>query len=171
MPIPTVRAETPADIAAIRRVNLEAFARPEEANLVEALRSNDHVTLSLVALVDEIIVGHILFFPLTIEGETGSYPALGLGPMAVLPAFQRQGIGSALVRASLEQLNLSGQPGVIVLGHPEFYSRFGFTTASKFGIICPFEVPDEAFMALELRAGGLAGKGGRVVYSAEFAEV
>jgi len=164
----TVRPETPDDFDAIRRVNELAFGRPEESYLVDRLRDNGRMELSLVAVRGEQIVGHILFFPLTIELPPASFSTLGLGPMAVLPEFQNQGIGSALVRAGLEALRQGTQPGVIVLGHPEFYSRFGFVPASNFGIGTHYEVPDEVFMAIELQPNGLAGKGGTVVYSPEF---
>ncbi|RYG67144.1 N-acetyltransferase [bacterium] len=163
----TIRPETLADIAAIYYVNEAAFGRPEEARLVDALRQNHRVTLSLVAEEEGEIVGHILFFPLHI----GKHSSLGLGPMAVVPSHQKQGIGSQLVRAGIEALRKSRHTGIVVLVHPEFYPRFGFEKASKYGITCPFEVPDEAFMALELRDGAMANISGRVEYSPEFSEV
>lgn len=166
-----IRSETTEDITSIRRVNAEAFGRKAEANLVDALRSNGRATLSLVALDHGSVAGHILFSPLTIEAEGARHEALGLGPMAVLPEFQRQGIGSALVRAGLEELTRQGHGAVIVLGHPDFYPRFGFVPASRYGISSKYKVPDEVFMARELLPGALSGKSGLVVYSTEFDEV
>jgi putative acetyltransferase len=95
----------------------------------------------------------------------------GLGPMAVRPAWQRQGIGSQLVREGLEECWRSGYEAVVVLGHPEYYPRFGFVPASRFGLRCEFEAPDEAFMALELRSGVLSAGGGVVRYASEFSKV
>lgn len=163
--------ETPEHIAAIRHVTDQAFGRSGEGQLIDALRANDKVILSLVATQDDEVVGHVLFFPVVIESEGITHSAVGLGPMAVLPQHQGQGAGSALVRQGLELLRNQHYGGVIVLGHPEFYPRFGFVPASTFGISTSYEVPDEVFMAAELQPGGLSGKGGLVVYSEEFNEV
>ena len=167
----SIRPEIIEDVEGIRRVNTAAFGRPAEANLVAALRDNGKALLSLVALREGRIVGHILFSPVTIQGENGTHEAIGLGPMAVMPQMQRSGIGSELVRAGLEQLRKAGHGSVIVLGHPEFYVRFGFGPASGFGVRTTYHVPDEVFMAVELREGELADKAGVVVYSPEFDEV
>jgi putative acetyltransferase len=113
-----VRRERPEDIAAVRRVNECAFARPDEANLVDTLRMGSKVTLSLVAVEDGQIVGHILFSPVTIESGDRTFPAAGLGPMAVLPERQRRGIGSQLVKAGLKECRNAGHDCVVVLGHP-----------------------------------------------------
>ena len=110
------------------------------------------------------MVGHIAFSPVTIE-PAGS--AIGLAPMAVLPAHQRRGIGGRLVREGLEQLRAAGHGAVVVLGHPEYYPRFGFTRASRFGLRCELDCPDEAFMALELVPGALANRAGLVRYRRE----
>ncbi len=166
-----VRPETIEGKEAVRYVNERAFGRAGEANLVESLHAKHKVVLSLVAVQDEQIVGHILFCPVVIEAETESYGAIGLGPMAVLPEFQRQGIGSGLVRSGFEALRQNNHQVVIVLGHPEFYSRFGFSPASSFGVGCQFDVPDEAFMLAELSPEAAAGKSGTVVYPPEFNEV
>lgn len=163
-----IRPETAADYEGIRLVTTEAFERSDEADLIEALRQHDRVVLSLVALVDDCIVGHVLFFPLVIETEFGNIAALGLGPMSVLPRFQRQGVGSMLVTAGLAELRKGTNAGIIVLGHPEFYSRFGFAPASRFGITTRYDVPDEVFMALELTSDGLRSRSGAVVYPQEF---
>ncbi len=166
-----IRLERSEDAAAIRRVNEFAFARLAEANLVDALRDAGAVTLSLVAEREGRIVGHILFSPVTIESPEEAFPAVGLGPMAVEPGLQRSGIGSALVRAGLSALRADGHEVVVVLGHPEYYPRFGFVRASEHGIRWEQYAPDEAFMVLELRAGALGGRGGVVRYRAEFTGV
>jgi putative acetyltransferase len=147
-----VRSERPGDVEAIRCANEAAFGGPLEARIVAALRRAGAVTASLVALVEGAVVGHILFSPVTIRGEGTEGEAVGLGPMAVLPAFQRRGVGSALVRAGLAHLRAAGHRAVVVLGHPAYYPRFGFRRASELGLRWEHEAPDEAFMVLELRA-------------------
>ncbi|MBL8793033.1 MAG: N-acetyltransferase [Planctomycetia bacterium] len=166
-----IRAEEPRDRAAVFRVNELAFGRPGEAQLVDALRGGAQPTLSLVAEQDGQVVGHIFFSPVTIESSAGNQTALGLAPMAVLPERQRQGIGSQLVRAGLDGCRQLGQPAVVVLGHPEFYPKFGFVPASGFGLRCEYPVPDDVFMALELSPGALAGRQGLVKYGPEFAKL
>ena len=146
---------------------------------MDALRARGQATLSLVAVEGHRVVGHILFSPVTIEsvgesgGESGGEPvaALGLGPMAVLPTRQRQGIGSLLVRTGLAACRDAGHGCVVVLGHPEYYPRFGFTRASRHGVTWEHPAPDEAFMLLELREGALGGRGGIVRYQPEFGGV
>lgn len=166
-----IRQETPDDLAAIRQVNEQAFGRPAEANLVDALRAHGKMLLSLVAVKAERVVGHILFSPVTIESAEGTLPAVGLGPVAVLPALQRQGIGSLLVTTGLAACRQAGHAGVVVLGHPTYYPRFGFRPASRYGIDSDYAVPDDVFMALELHAGALEGRAGRVKYQPEFQAV
>ncbi len=166
-----IRPETIEDKESVRYVNEQAFGRAGEANLVESLHAKHKVILSLVAVEDGQIVGHILFCPVVIEEKPKSYDAIGLGPMAVLPQFQGQGIGSALVRSGFEALRQNNHQVVIVLGHPEFYSRFGFSPASSFGVGCQFNVPDEVFMLAELSPELAAGKSGTVIYPPEFNEV
>ena len=166
----TIRPQTPEDATAIRQVNEEAFGGTVEADLVERLHSRQAFTLSLVATGEDGVVGHILFSPVTIESERVSFTAVGLGPMAVLPAFQGRGIGSQLVRAGLEGCQRLGHEIVVVLGHPDYYLRFGFVPASTYGIRCEYEVPDEAFMVMELRKRVLAGRSGMVKYQPEFNE-
>jgi putative acetyltransferase len=165
-----VRRETPQDAVAIRAVNEQAFDRAAEADLIEALRRRGALTLSLVALQEEI-VGHIAFSPVTIHGAEGTCPILGLGSMAVTPARQRQGIGSLLVREGLAVCRSAGWAGVVVPGHPEYYLRFGFVPAGTFDITCEYPVPDEVFMALELIPGALSGRGGIARYRSEFSAV
>ena len=164
----TIRNEKPADAAAIRRVNEQAFGQPDEAALVDALRRRGAFALSLVAVEGDWVVGHILFSPVTVESGQGDFDALSLAPMAVLPARQRQGIGSQLVRAGLEGCRQAGHEIVVVLGHPDYYPRFGFSPASQRGIACEFDAPDEAFMLVELRENALDGRRGVVRYPPEF---
>lgn len=163
-----VRRETPEDIAAIRRVNLEAFNTPYEANLVDRLRAEGAHMLSLVAVRNGRIIGHILFSPVTIESEDESVQVAGLAPMAVYPNHQRMGVGSKLIRKGLEILRDQGIPGVVLLGHPEYYPRFGFRAASSYGIHYGYRVPDEAFMALELEEGALKSVCGLAKYHYAF---
>ncbi len=163
-----VRAESPQDEGAIRRVNELAFGGRGEAALVDALRKAGAVTLSLVAEVGGQVAGHVLFTPVAIEWSSGPLLAVGLGPMAVLPAQQGQGIGTRLVRAATRELAEDGHCAVVVLGHPPYYPRFGFQPASRFGLRWEHPCPEAAFMALELRPGALAGHAGVVRYRPEF---
>jgi putative acetyltransferase len=163
-----IRLERPADIAAIRAVNRAAFETSLEADLVDALRERAQPIISLVADAAGSIVGHILFSPVTLSGHA-ALKIMGLAPMAVRPARQRRGIGSALVRAGLERCRQLGCSAVVVLGHAEYYPRFDFVPASHFGIGCEYDVPDDVFMALELEPGTLRGKSGTIRYHAVFA--
>ena len=167
----TIREERPGDVASIRHVNEQAFGRPEEAHIVDRLRTRGKVILSLVAAQNDRIVGHILFSPVMTESEGGLFTVAGLAPMAVLPGLQKQGIGSRLVTHGLEQCREIGYGCVVVLGHAEYYPRFGFVPASRYGLKCEYDVPDEVFMALELREGALKGRAGLVKYQPEFKEV
>lgn len=167
----TIRAETAAEHRAVRRVNELAFDGPGEATLVEALREEARPYISLVAVSEGDVVGHVFFSPVTIEAEEAVSTAMALGPMAVLPAYQRQGIGSQLVREGLKECLRAGQEVVFVLGHPHYYPRFGFAPASAQGLRCLYPVPDEVFMVTELRAGALAGRRGIVRYHPAFDSV
>lgn len=160
-----LRDETPADIPAVRALNEAAFEQPSEARLVDTLRGQVTPLLSLVAVSGEEVVGHILFTPVQIGDAT---TALALGPMAVLPARQRQGVGGALVRAGLQRCQAVGHPVVFVLGHPEFYPRFGFVPAGPLGLTCKWEVPTDVWMVAELSPGALEGLRGEVRYHAVF---
>ena len=165
-----IRPETPEDSADIRKVNEAAFGSSIEADIVEKLRSRQAYALSLIATDRDLVIGHILFSPVTIESGNTSFGALGLGPMAILPSYQRKEIGSQLVRAGLQECRLLGHEIVVVLGHPDYYPRFGFVPASTHGIRCEYDVPDEVFMALELRKGALSEGSGVVKYQPEFNE-
>jgi putative acetyltransferase len=154
------RHELPSDLEVIRAVESAAFGRAAGALAVSAL-----------AEVDGKIVGHVAFSPVRIEDDQESLDALALAPMAMLPKWQQKGIGSALLRWSLDECRRGGHKLVIVLGHPKYYPRFGFIPAMPFGVRCPFEVPSEAFMLLELRPGALAGREGTVRYRPEFASL
>ena len=167
----TFRQEEPCDQLAIRRVNEGGFGTSEEADLVDALREANAIVLSMVALDDEDIVSHILFTEVVVTQADSQFTGLGLGPMAVLPCHQRMGIGSQLLQIALDKCRLLGYDFVVVLGYPEFYSRFGFSSAKPYGISCEFDAPDEAFMVLELRENGLTGRSGVVHYRDEFRNV
>jgi putative acetyltransferase len=166
-----LRAEQSSDAAAIRDVNALAFGQPLEADLVDQLRQNCADALSLVAEDDGEVVGHILFTPVTIESGGRRVVGMGLAPMAVRPGNQRQGIGSALVRDGLAQLRARGCPFVVVVGHPEYYPRFGFERASRHGLRSQWEgVSDEAWMVLVLDAQAMTGVTGVACYRDEFNE-
>jgi len=167
-PPPTllIRPEQPRDREQVRKVNEAAFARTDEADLVENLHAEGAVLLSLVAEVDSQIAGHILFSRMTIATAQGPVAAVSLAPMAVLPNHQGRNIGSQLVRHSLAELASRGEQIVIVLGHEHYYSRFGFSSEKARPLASPF--PPEAFMALELTEGALAGIHGAIRYAAAF---
>ena len=162
------RPETTADAAAIRRVHAAAFPTPTEAELVDRLRAHGKATVSLVAEQAREIVGHILFSPVAVDGVRLVGLALGLAPVAVLPACQRQGVGSRLVRDGLEACRGLGCGLVVVLGEPGYYGRFGFGRASRWGLRNEYGV-DDAFQAIELSAGSIPPAGGLVRYAPEFA--
>lgn len=172
---PEIRLERPEDREQVRRVNVEAFGQEAEADLVEHLCEGGGAALSLVALQDGQVVGHILFSPVNLEpreAPKAPFPRIaGLAPMAVLPDLQRRGIGSSLIERGLEACREEGFDAVVVLGHPEYYPRFGFEPAARRGITSEYPVPDEVFMVLELRPGALEGWSGLVQYRPEFALV
>ena len=164
----TIRRETAEDVRAIWAVVHDAFRRPSEADLVDALRRSDALTLSVVAALDGRIVGHVAFSPVAIQSTAAAFEALALAPVAVTPDCQRQGIGSALIRWGLDECRRMGHGAIIVLGRPDYYGRFGFTPASAYGVQCPFAVPAEAFLLVELFPGAMRRRGGTVRYSPEF---
>ncbi|MEU4920673.1 GNAT family N-acetyltransferase [Streptomyces parvus] len=150
MTIWTARPETADDITAIRAINLAAFPTSGEADLIDALRTDPKAWIDGLSLVTEgsdgTLAGHALLTRCHVDGA----PALALAPCAVRPSAQRTGAGSTAIRAALDAARSLGENLVLVLGHPEYYPRFGFTPASRFGIRAPFDVPDEAMMALAL---------------------
>jgi putative acetyltransferase len=163
---PIIRPETVADHAAIREVNRLAFGGEGEVRLVDALRDGGHGRISLVAEEDGQVVGHILFSVLTIATPQGEIEALSLAPLAVVPSRQRQGIGSSLVREGLRACREAGHRIVIVLGHPEFYPRFGFSAKLAEPLRSPYSGP--AFMAVELVPEALRDIEGEVRYPPPF---
>ncbi len=166
-----IRLETPKDVNAIRGINLLSFGRTEEAALVDALREAGRLTFSLVAELDDEIIGHIAFSPVRIEGRAGEIRALGLGPLAVTPAHQHTGIGTQLMQSGLLICRSQGYGLVFVLGHPDYYHLFGFGAASRAGLRWEHAAPDEAFMVKELVPGALAQVQGVVKYAPEFGAV
>ena len=167
-----IKAETLADFDSIRKINNQAFGQPQEAQLIESLRKLENYIpeLSLIAFEDDKAVGHILFFPIYIEAEHQKFQTLSLAPMAVLPEYQNLGVGGELIRHGLEKSKMLGFDSVMVLGHPNYYPKFGFEKASKWKIKSPWEVPDEAWMAIELKAGSLDGKAGKAIFPKEYEE-
>ncbi len=165
-----IREERPNDIVDIKRINDLAFNQKHEGKLVEDLRKSGDFcrALSLLYILKGESVGHILFYPVHIQGSNTRHDTFSLAPMAVLPEHQRKGIGSALVNEGLKMLKERHIGSVVVLGHPEYYPRFGFRPASQWGIKCAFPCPDEAFMAVELLPGALNGKTGTVVFPEAF---
>ena len=171
-----IRPERAEDRAVIREINRLAFGGEAEPNLVDKIRESAGFIpqLSLVAVRQGRVVGHILFslIEVRIDGRPDQpWPALALAPMAVHPDFQNQGIGSALVQRGLEIGRDLGHAVIVVVGHPEYYPRFGFTSARAKGLESPFPVPDEAFLAIELVPGSFHGIKGRVVYPSAFKDV
>lgn len=166
-PIVLVRPEQEAMYPAVFEVLEKAFGRPDEAQLVEKLRPTEgfNPRLSLVALRDGIVVGHVLFYPLTVEMADGNTAlAIGLGPIGVLPEHQNLGIGEALIWQGFEMCRKEKETRMVVVGHSAYYPRFGFRPASTFGLICAYEVPEDAFMACELQAGAWEGITGIVKF-------
>jgi putative acetyltransferase len=164
----SVRSERPLDLAHVREVNEQAFGSPIEAQIVERLRSLAE-SISLVATTTDLVVGHILFTPVSVEPQSGVRVA-GLGPMSVLPRYQRAGVGSQLVHAGLESCLQRGYSAVVVVGHPTYYPRFGFEPASAWGLtLRELDVPDDVFMVVELEAGVRSRLAGAAVrYREEF---
>ena len=151
-----IRPETPEDIPAISRVNEAAFGRPVEGELVIALRDRGALIVSFVAVVDNEVVGHIAFSPMTAEPPVPDVNLMGLGPVAVLPEHQARGIGGLLIHEGMERCLELGCGAVLLVGHAEYYPRFGFSRAVDYEIACEFEAPDDAWMAAELKPGTLS---------------
>jgi len=163
-----IREECPDDIAAIREVNRRGFEEEQESNIVDALRTNGAALLSLVAIMHDRVIGHIIYSPASVGKMV---EGAALGPMAVLPEHQRQGIGSKLVEAGNRKIRDEGYPFIIVVGHPEYYPRFGFRPASKYGIKCEWDVPDDVFMVRILDQAKMQGVSGLAKYRPEFSAV
>jgi putative acetyltransferase len=164
----SVRHEQPGDEPAVRDVILDAM-RNVEADMVDQVRAHGKAVLSLVAVVDGDVVGHILFSPASFDAGTPELPSLGLAPLAVKTAHQNRGIGSALVREGLEEARRRGYGSVLVLGHPTYYPRFGFRPCSDFGLHWASTLRHpEAFMAIELQPGALDGLAGVAREAEEF---
>ena len=164
-----IRRENAGDAderSAIRSVNTMAFGGLDEADLVDKLRAGEHEIASLVAELDGSVAGHIMFSRMWIRSAQGLVPAVALAPLAVLPEYQRKGIGGLLIQRGLEVLRDRGERIVIVVGHPGYYPKFGFSTDAAKELESPF--PREAFMAMELIAGSLDGIRGPVVYPPAF---
>jgi putative acetyltransferase len=162
-----IREERQGDAERVREVNLAAFETSTEADLVDALRRQARPLVSLVAEDDANVIGHILFSPVTLASDPGLM-LMGLAPMAVVPSRQRQGVGSTLVREGLERCQQLNVAAVVVLGHSEYYPRFGFLPAFRLSLRSEYDGPDEAFMVRELRDGALRGLSGTIRYHSVF---
>ena len=169
------RQETQDDFSEVFELNNKAFGQDNEAKLVNALRNNPNAfipELSIVATKDNAIIGHILFTKINIKNDDETLnESLGLAPMAVLPEFQKNGIGGQLIRYGLDTAKKLGYQSVIVLGHEHYYPKFGFEPAEKWNIKAPFDVPSNVFMAIELVKDGLKNISGTVIYPKEFETV
>ena len=162
-----IREEHPGDVTAIRDVNKRAFGQDQEGNIVDALRSHGAALLSLVATLRGQVVGHIMYSSLSV----GNIQGAALGPMAVLPEHQRQGIGSQLIEAGNRNLKEAACPFIVVVGHADYYPRFGFRPASTYGMTCEWEVPDNVFMVLVLDPARMQDVSGLAKYRHEFSSV
>lgn len=164
----TIRFEIRSDYETVQKVNQLAFGRPDEAALVNALRSQAAPYVSLIAERELEIIGHIFFSPVSIENSGPIQLAFGLAPMAVTPEHQRRGVGSLLVTEGLKECKRLGGDLVVVVGHSHYYPRFGFRPAVQFGLTCEYEVAPEEFMVKELHQGALTGVQGLVKYHKVF---
>jgi putative acetyltransferase len=166
-----IRCETLQDYPSIAQVNILAFGQENEAKLVESIRASDYYIpeLALVAEVQDVIVGHILFSYIDLLGAE-TFKVLGLAPLAVIPQFQNQGIGTQLVKTGLEIAIMKEAALVVVLGHPQLYSRFGFRPSIDYQIEPPFPVPTDVFMVKTLPKYQQKYQG-KIIYPAAFNEV
>ena len=163
-----IRNELPGDYAVIAEVHTRALGR-DEARLVELLRKRNDV-IGMVAVSGDQVVGHVMFSPMSVEHAPDGFRGIGLAPMSVVPEFQNQGVGSMLIRAGLEACRRANYDAVFVLGHINYYPRFGFTRAQNYGLANEYNA-DEAFMVMELRPSVLATISGLAKYAPEFGEI
>jgi putative acetyltransferase len=162
-----IQKTQPEDFTAIEQVHQQAFHGCSEAYLVKLLHANNKASVSLTASLNGQIVAHILFSPVTFDPVQPRLQAVGLAPVAVLPSYQKQGIGSRLIREGLQACREAGDDAVMVLGNPAYYSRFGFGRARDYGLGNDYNAA-EAFMVIELNRGVLEGVSGTVKYQPEF---
>jgi putative acetyltransferase len=166
-----IRVEKKSDFNAIKYVNDKAFNQPQEGNVIEKIRNTDSRILSLVAELDNKIIGHIFFSPVEIEGHPEIKNGMGLAPLAVLPEYQKQGIGKMLIKEGISKLKKQSVPFIIVLGHEHYYPKFGFETAAKYGLKSQWiGVPDEAFMVMILNKDKMKNVHGVAKYREEWNE-
>ena len=169
-----IETERAGDHAGIRAVHLAAFPTALEADLVDRLRADKHAVISLVARDGDSVVGHVVFSPVSVHADATSdnviAHGLGLAPLAVLPAFQRRGIGTKLVEEGLEQCRQNAVGVVVVVGDPQYYSRFGFEPARQHNLVDEFTAGD-AFQVLMFDAATMPAQGGLVRYGKEFADL
>jgi putative acetyltransferase len=164
-----IRDELPDDDAAVRAVHVLAFGGEAEAHLVELLRNSKQAPIALVATTGGQVIGHLMFSPITVADAFEDFRGIALAPVAILPEFQNQGIGSKLIRNGLEACRRAGYDAVVVLGHTTYYPRFGFSRATDYGLTNEYDA-QEAFMVMELRPGTLERIGGLVKYMPAFRE-
>lgn len=165
----SIRKENPGDIDRVYTINLQAFDTSAEADLVDRLRDSGVPITSLIAEFDEKLVGHILFTPMTMNNY--NVKIAGLAPMAVLPDYQNKGVGSALIKKGLEYCAKENYAAVAVLGHPNYYPKFGFVPSTRFDLISEYDVPKEVFMIKELKRDSLSRISGIVKYHEEFSKL
>jgi len=166
----TIREETPEDYSSIFEINKQAFGQELESKLIDALRKSGALLLSLVAELDGEIVAHIAYSEAPIVNEDVTVQAVCIAPLAVKPSHQKMGYGTAIIRMSFDILTERGYSIVLVMGHAEYYLRFGFEKASAYGIHWEHEYPDEAFMVKVLKTSALDGVSGTVHFRPEFGE-
>lgn len=165
-----IRPETDADMADVFKVNAATFPTAAEAKLVDSLRGSADSFISLVAVDEQDVIGHIMFTPVFLE-SFDKLRLMGLAPMAVSPALQRCGIGTKLIKAGLKRCTELDVGAVAVLGHPEYYPRFGFRPSSQWGIKSEYDVPEDVFMMMELSPAYLQNYQGIIRYNAAFADI
>ncbi len=169
--IVTIREESKNDFSAIKQTNDKAFGQSKEGKVIDKIRKSDSQMLSLVAEINNTIVGHIFYSTAEIMHNDESIVGMGLAPIAVLPEYQKQGIGKRLINESLNIIKAQSVPFIIVLGHEDYYPKFGFEIASKYGIKCQWDdVPDEAFMIMILDKEKMSDIRGVAKYKDEWNE-